>query len=214
MGPFGATRIQLAYAYHIPFNRKYKMSMGLFAGIQQFKIDVAKLNINTNQDPAVTGKNFAYLYPDVWPSIFFYSKDEFAGFTIRQAFKNKIKKITQDSRLRYHYVITAGKRFPFGNNKSVIPGFCFKWASVSAMEIDVNAMFEFGTRFQLGASWRNTDAVIGMARLNIKNYSVGYAFDFTTSKIKLASSNTHEIIVGINTCKPDKRNSAECYSFN
>ncbi len=213
MGPFGITRIYLAYAYHVPFNRKFKLSMGLFAGMQQYKIDVGKIILETAPDNAITGKNYVYIVPEVWPSIFLYSNDFFAGATIRQAFRNKIKKITADSRLRYHYNITAGKRFKL-DRMDIIPSFNFKWASISAPDLDLNCLFDFTNRYQLGVSWRNTDALAVLGKITIKNWSLGYSFDWTTSKIKNGSSNTHEIILGINTCKPDKRNSDECPAFN
>jgi type IX secretion system PorP/SprF family membrane protein len=213
MGPFGITRIYLAYAYHIPFNRKFKMSMGLYGGIQQYKLDVGKITLENYDDQAISGKTNVIVYPDVWPSLFLYSNDFFAGITLRQAFKNKIKKITADSRLRHHYNITAGKRFKIGKFDA-IPSFNFKWATISAPDLDLNCLFDFSSRYMLGLSWRNTDAVAILGRLNIRNFSFGYSFDFTTSKIKDASSNTHEFVLGINTCRPDKRNSDECPVFN
>lgn len=213
MGPFGMTRIYLAYAYHVPLNRKFKFSLGLFGGLQQYKIDVRKITLENYDDQAITGKTSVFVYPDVWPSMFLYSNDFFAGLTVRHAFRNKIKKITADSRLRFHYNITAGKRFKL-ERMDVIPSFNFKLAHISAPDLDLSCMFDFSNRYSLAASWRNTDAVAISGRINIKNFSLGYSFDFTTSKIKLGSSNTHEIILGVNTCKKDTRNSSECPVFN
>jgi type IX secretion system PorP/SprF family membrane protein len=214
MGPWGMTRIYLAYAYHIPINRKLKMAFGLYAGIQQYKLDIGKITTEAPDDNAITGKTNAFVYPDIWPSIFLYSNNFFAGATIRHAIHNKIRVITDDSHLRYHYNITAGKRFPFGENRSIVPSVNLKWASISAIELDLAAQLDFDNRFQLGVGWRNTDALFALARLNIRNFSFGYSFDWTTSKIKVGSSNTHEVIIGINTCKKDMRNSDECPAFN
>lgn len=214
MGPFGMTRIYLAYAYHIPVSRKYKLAFGLYAGVQQYKIDVSKITLENYNDAAITGKTSVFIWPDIWPSLFFYSNDFFAGATIRQVMRNKIKKITADSRLRHHYNITAGKKIYWKNDISFIPSVNFKWAFISAPDLDITANFDFKNRFQLGVSWRNTDALAGLFRLNLGNFSLGYAFDFTTSKIKIGSSNTHEIVLGINTCKKDNRNSTECPVFN
>lgn len=215
MGPFGITRLYVAYAYHVPLNRKYKLSMGLYAGIQQYKIDVSQITLEDYRDQAITGKSNVIVYPDVWPSMFLYSNDFYVGVTLRQMLLNKIKKITLDSRLRHHLTLTCGKRFRASRDIDMIPSICLKWASVSAPALDINVMFDFSNRFMLGASWRNTDALVAMARLNIgRSFTMGYAFDFTTSKIKLASSNTHELVLGMNVCKRDNRNSDECPVFN
>jgi len=214
MGPWGMTRIYLAYAYHIPFNRKFKMSFGLYAGLQQYKLNVEDIVTEIADDNAITGKTNVFIYPDIWPSLFLYSNDFFAGATIRHIVRNKLRKITADSHLRYHYTITAGKRFPFGERRSIVPSINFKWASISAIELDLAAQLDFGNRFQIGLGWRNTDALFALARLNLGNLSFGYSFDWTTSKIKVGSANTHEVIIGINTCKKDMRNSDECPAFN
>lgn len=214
MGPFGITRLYLAYAYHVPLNRRYKFSMGLYAGIEQFKMDVSKITLENYRDPAITGNSSVIVYPEVWPSLFLYSNDFYIGATLRQMLLNRIKKVTVDGRLRHEVNITSGKRFKAGRNTDMIPSVCLKWTYISAPALDINFMFDFNNRFMLGASWRNTDALVGMARINLGSFSLGYAFDFTTSKIKYGSSNTHEVILGINTCKRDNRNSDECPVFN
>ncbi len=214
-GPFGVTRIYAAYAYHVPVTRNFKLSMGLFAGIQQYKIDFGKITLENNDDNAITKKNNVYIYPDIWPSVWVYSKNFFAGITSRQLLRNNIRKITIDSRLRNHIIITAGKKLKLKTtNTSIIPSFAFKWTFVSAPGLDLNVLADFNNRYLVGLSWRNTDALVGMFRINIKQFSFGYSFDFTTSRIKYGSSNTHEIILGINACRPDKRNSDECPTFN
>jgi hypothetical protein len=65
---------------------------------------------------------------------------------------------------------------------------------------------DYTSRIQFGATWRNTDALALMFKINFLRYfSFGYTFDFTTSRIRLTSSNTHEIILGISAC-PQKSN--------
>lgn len=214
MGPFGITRFYLAYAYNVPINRSFRLSMGLYAGFEQFKMDVSKITLENYRDPAIPGNSSAILYPEVWPSVFLYSKDFYIGATIRQMMGNRIKKIMADGRLRQDFTATCGKRFKAGHTTDFIPSVCLKWTFVSAPALDVNAMFDFNNRFQLGVAWRNTDALVALAKINIKSFSLGYSFDYTTSRIKIGSANTHEIVIGINTCKRDDRNSDECPVFN
>ena len=214
-GPFGVTRLYGAYAFHVPVNHKLRFSMGLYAGIMQYRVDANKMTLTNYNDNAVIGGS-VFIYPDVIPGVWLYSKNFFAGLTVRQILHNKIKKVTNDSHLRYHYIASAGKVLEFGKKEfNLIPSVTVKFASVSAPALDLNLLMDFPGRFQFGLTYRNTDAACAMARVYLLRYfSLGYSFDFTTSKIKLGSSNTHEIILGINTCRPDNRNSTECPVFN
>jgi type IX secretion system PorP/SprF family membrane protein len=213
MGPFGITRLQFAYAYHVPMNRTMYFSAGLFAGFEQWRVDANKITLLDYSDPAVGGGS-RFVLPVISPGIWMYSNTFYAGLTMKQMFKNSIK-VMPDSKLRQHYILTGGKKIEVGkNNKALIPSVALKWAAVSAPAIDLNLLFAIDDRYVIGASYRNTDAVALIARINfLRNFSLGYSFDFTTSKLKNASSNTHEIILGIHTCKPDKRNSIECPVF-
>lgn len=212
MGPFGITRLQLAYAYHVPMNRTMYFSAGLFAGFQQWRVDASAMTLWDYNDPAIGGGS-RFVLPDVSPGIWMYSNRFYLGFTIKQLLMNKIK-IIPGSKLKHHYIFTGGKKFDISDNKSLIPSVSVKWAAVSAPAFDVNLLLDIDDRFVFGASYRNTDAFCLIARINfLRNFSLGYSFDFTTSRIKIASANTHEIILGIHTCKPDKRNSIECPVF-
>ena len=70
-------------------------------------------------------------------------------------------------------------------------------------------MLEFDKRVGLGISYRNVDAIAFMVKASaLKFFTFGYSYDITTSDLRVASSNTHEIVLGINACprgEPQKR---------
>ena len=81
--------------------------------------------------------------------------------------------------------------------------------------IDLNLMFDFENRAQLGLSYRNTDALAMMFKVNfLKHFTLGYSFDLTTSKMKLGSSNTHEILLGIYACNLRGGDNYSCPVFD
>jgi hypothetical protein len=49
----------------------------------------------------------------------------------------------------------------------------------------------------------------------LKYFQLGYSYDVTTSKLRVASSNTHEIILGITPCGREdlKRKMINCPAF-
>ena len=55
--------------------------------------------------------------------------------------------------------------------------------------------------FGIGVGYRNGDAVTFLMKVSfMKFFQLGYSYDVTTSKLRVASSNTHEVILGITPC--------------
>jgi type IX secretion system PorP/SprF family membrane protein len=214
-GPFSRTKLYLAYSYHVPVGRKTKLAMGLYAGFQQFRFNASKVTLGTFQDNAIPGSSVQFIWPDIAPGLWLYSDQFFGGFTVWQALGNKIKNVGTDSRLTRHYLLTGGKRFRTRGDVSFIPSAALKYAPKSTPALDLNLMADFDNKFQLGLTYRNTDAIVGLFKVNfLKYFSLGYAFDFTTSRIRFSSSNTHEIILGISACPHRGRGITECPAWN
>ncbi len=76
-----------------------------------------------------------------------------------------------------------------------------KFVALAPPAIDLNLIWDYRDVLSLGVSVRNRDAVAALIRLRLLPFlDMGYSFDFTTSKLRTASSNTHEIMLGIKMC--------------
>lgn len=214
IGPLSRTTINLAYAYHFPVARDVKASVGVFAGLQQFRVDVNKMSLANGNDPAINGSGARYFIPDVAPGLFLSHKNWFAGYSIKQIVRNKWKILGTDSRNRWHHNFVFGKRFKTNGGVNLVPSAMLKVTGFSAPALDINLMAEINPYFELGGSWRNGDAIIGMVKFRFLNFfTLGYSFDFTTSRMRYGSSNTHEIILGISGCSFNA-SSYDCPAFN
>ncbi|MBX7095178.1 MAG: type IX secretion system membrane protein PorP/SprF [Flavobacteriales bacterium] len=214
-GPISRTKVYLAYAYHVPVGRKTNLAMGLYAGFQQFRFNAGKVTLANAGDNAVQGSSVQFIWPDVSPGLWLYSDEFFAGFTLWQALRNKIKNVGTDSRLTHHFVLTGGKRFKSEGGWSYTPSAALKFAPMSNPALDLTMMADYDNKIQLGMSYRNTDAIVGLFKVNfLKYFSLGYSFDFTTSKIRYSSSNTHEIILGISACPHRGKGITDCPAWN
>lgn len=214
LGYFGRTTINLAYAYHFPIGREITLSGGVFAGLQQFKVDASKIVIGNTNDPLINGSGSAFLYPDISPGLFMSHKHWFAGFSIRQLIPTKWKVIgSNQTKNRRHYILTAGKRLIINEDMSFVPSFNFKLSPMASPALDINALLGVTENIEIGASWRNIDGIAGLVKFKFLDFfSLGYSFDFTTSKIRKGSSNTHEIVLGLYSCSQTEKYS--CPAFN
>ncbi len=192
-----------SYSYHKQITRELWGAVGVHAGIMQYQLDFSSLHLYDGVDNAISNGS-AILYPDLNPGIWLYSKNLYAGLSIKNAVGNKLTDVFgYDNRLRQHFYLTYGYRIlSITRRHSFIPSINVKFVPLAPVAVDLNAMYDYRNKFAIGLSYRNRDAVCALVRLGLgKVFSVGYAFDFTTSKVRVASSNSHEIILGIKLCK-------------
>lgn len=94
-----------------------------------------------------------------------------------------------------HYYIQAGYPFTVTQEIKVIPSILAKYDGTST-QLDINGRVVWKDMVWAGASYRLTDAIVGLVGFEWKKLRIGYSFDFTTSSIKTYSNGTHEIMVG------------------
>lgn len=215
IGPMARTSVNIAYAYHIPISREINASFGIFAGIHQFKIDAAKITLATPNDPLINGSGSTIMVPDFSPGVFLSHKHWFAGYSIKQLFRNKWKVTgSKESRNRWHHYIVGGKRFKAGKI-NIIPSVMLKYAAFSTPSLDINLVAELNRSFDIGIGWRNQDQIGALMKLKFAKYfTLGYSYDYTISSLRFGSSNTHELVLMLNACGHQKVQEYQCPIFN
>ena len=72
-----------------------------------------------------------------------------------------------------------------------------KYMNPLPTQIEVNAKLQYHDLAWIGASYRHKDGFAGMVGMNIYNaFNIGYAYDYTTSRLNNFTKGTHEIILG------------------
>jgi len=216
-GNWGYTRMVLAWAYHMQMSRDYFFSFGFFGGAQQMKYDIGNTTLVQYGDPALDGKSSSVVIPEITPGVFLYNKKAWGGISMHQMLGNKIKDIGTDSRLARQFMVSGGYRHRIGRNTALVPSTLIKLSKGAPPAWDLNAMVEWNRKFALGAGYRTGDAFNVLMRISFAKYfQLGYSYDVTTSKLRLASSNTHEIILGITPCGQEdaSRRMINCPAFD
>ena len=216
-GNWGYTRFLLAYAYHIQMSRDYFISMGAFGGFEQVKFDVGNAVTMNPDDPALDGKASVMLVPEITPGIWAYSKVMWAGMSIHQIVGNAYKGIGTDSRLARQVMLSGGYKYRLAKKTALIPSTLLKFSKGAPMAVDINAMVEYDRKLAVGVGVRPGDAVTFLLKFGFMQYfQLGYSYDVTTSKLRVGSSNTHEIILAITPCGKESasRRAINCPAFD
>lgn len=203
-GNWGYTRFLLAYAYHIQMSQDYYMSLGVFGGVQQMKFSAGESFLLEPDDPAIAGRASVLVAPEITPGIWFYSRKAWAGMAIHQALGNAMNGIGVDARLYRHVMLSGGYKYRLGKNTAFIPSALLKFAGGAPAALDINAMVEYKRTIALGVGYRGGDAVSFLMKVGfMKFFQLGYSYDVTTSRLRVAGNNTHEIILGITPCSKE-----------
>lgn len=216
-GNYGYTSFLLAYSYHIQMSRDFYMAMGLFAGVRQVKLAVGELTLAQYNDPVVNGQAAALVYPEITPGLWMYGKVWWAGFSMHQTLANRIGDIGVDSRFVRHIMFSGGYRYRIGRKTAFVPSGLLKFAGGAPMAFDLNGMVEWNRTYGLGVGYRNGDAFVAMMKVGfLKYFQLGYSYDITTSRLRVASSNTHEVILAITPCRKEdgSRRMISCPAFD
>lgn len=198
------TGYYLNYAYHRTMVKETFLSVGLFAGALQYVFDRNAAITATAFDNAIGETKVKFIYPDINPAIWLHNENFYAGLSIKSAVGNSLKKVYGiNSRLARHYYLNAGYRWLAQDKSfSIIPSVMLKFAPYGTPGVDVNLMYDYLNKFDLGISYRFVDGVAAMFKIKAGKFIyLSYGYDYTTSKIKIASKNTHEVMIHFKFCK-------------
>jgi type IX secretion system PorP/SprF family membrane protein len=215
-GPFVRTKLKGAYAYHLPLTKKILFSMGMFIGIEQINFDARDITLINYNDDAINNSKRATIFPEFTPGVFLQSDKWFAGATLQQTVGGRQKVVGNDETVfTRHGTLMGGLNIPLTEDWSIIPSTLFKFSKAVPWAIDINTMADFKNKFSIGLSYRNTDAVAALVNFNfLNNFKIGYAYDYTLSKIQFGSFNTHEVTLSINPCGFREASKYACPTFN
>jgi type IX secretion system PorP/SprF family membrane protein len=203
-GPLQSFSASLTYAYHVGLTPSMNLSAGFGAGINRVALNVSRLDFGTfNIDPAVAGSGVLNrIKPDLSAGLYLYSRRFFAGLSMQQIIPERLsyadgKVAPVAGRLVPHIFATAGFRTLIGEDWNLVPSVMIKSISTLQPSMEANIKLQYHDVFWLGSSYRYEDGFAAMAGFNISNrLNIGYAFDYTISRLNLFSKGTHEILVG------------------
>lgn len=203
-GPLNRFSAQATYAYHIGLTPRTSLAAGVGAGIANTSLNRSKLNFgNTVIDPAVYNSGeLNNMKPELSAGLWLYSAEYFVGLSAQQVVPQPLRfsesTVSVDKgRLVPHLFFTTGYRFFLTDDVSALPSVMFKYVQPAPVQVDLNMKFQYRDLLWAGAGIRMKDGVNAMVGMNISNtFHVGYAYDYTTSRLNTVSRGTHEILIG------------------
>lgn len=195
IGYFKDVYVKLGYSYNKSLSSG-ELGIGFNVGFLNKSLDFSKLK-PVEQDPLIQGAEVSTMFTDLGFGIFYLQPGGlYLGLSGSQLLAGSKK--LGDGQLEYdltrHYYGTAGYEISWIRNPAFVftPSVFVKFDGTTT-QVDINGMVEYNRKFWGGLSYRFQETTAVMIGLNIKDLSIGYAYDIPLSKIGGAGS--HEVMV-------------------
>lgn len=203
-GPLSNFTAYATYAYHIGLSPRTSLAAGFGAGINRISLNADKLDADfVSVDPTVYSTGIlSKTRLDMTAGVYLYSSDYFIGLSAAQIVPQKIDFSNgyirpKEGKTVPHLFATAGYRFLVGYDFNFIPSVMVKYVQPLPVQVEVNGKLQYHDLAWVGASYRYKDGFAGMLGINLSNtFNIGYAYDYTTSRLNNFTKGTHEIMIG------------------
>jgi type IX secretion system PorP/SprF family membrane protein len=189
------------YSYHLPLGNG-KLAFGIKAGASRYTYKFDQLVYWDNNDEVFVGNRSSTWLPKFGAGVYYYSEKWYAGISVPSLVAydpehNFGNDVNQSGFVKRHYYAVSGYVFDLGCSFKLKPSILLKYVPTAPLEADLNMNLLYRDALWLGVSYRTGDAITAMIEYQITSrFRAGYAYDYTTSKVKNYSSGTHEIMLG------------------
>ncbi len=194
------TGIQLTYAYHINFNNKVQLSMGLSGSAFQYKLDDSQAFAHDAGDPVLLGNKKQFWVPDATAGVYITNSKWFGGITLTDLFGSGLKlgkdPIKDNFSTARNFNMMAGYRYNLDDNFGLEHSI-FMRATKYDFLTDINTRLYYLDEYWLGLSYRTNNTLITMVGVSVDKFYFGYAFDASLGSIRNYSDGSHELMIGL-----------------
>lgn len=199
LGPSNENTISIDFSYTIPTSENYKLAFGLKGTGNFLNVDFSKTTIFNKNDPFANRSNIDNrFFPNVGVGAYWYSNKGYFGLSVpymldRKYYDNDIQ-FTASERMHLH--IIGGYVFDLSSEIKFKPAVLSKVVQGAPLQVDLSANFLFFDKLSLGAAYRWSAAVSGLAGFQISDsWMIGYAYDRDTTRLGNFNSGSHEIFL-------------------
>lgn len=205
------TGVNLGVNYIFSANEKMDVSLGGSLSGSQFSINAGEVVTEIPEDAAVYQGLGNQFFPNFGIAGYVASDAFYAGINVANLLEIKTDLINGASNPNYLYRtlhFVAGGDVALSEKFTIMPSIIFASTFKATSSMQVDARLEYSRLFWLGLGYRNKEALVINAGGYIKNFTVGYSFDYVLSGLNVAASGgSHELFVAFDIVKQDNKSS-------
>jgi type IX secretion system PorP/SprF family membrane protein len=194
------TGLNASYAFRIQMTESGTLSLGLQAGILNYRANYTQARTFQPNDPAFS-QNISGILPSAAAGIYYNSDRFYIGLSTPALLKTKISydnvaSVESVTGRDLHLFLATGFVVNLNQDLALKPSMLVKAVSGAPVECDFNGNLWIQNTVALGFSYRTGDSYVGMAELQLnRQLRVGYAYDKTFSNLSSYNNGTHELML-------------------
>jgi len=199
IGPSNETYIDVDFSYTLNVGATAKLALGIKAGANLLSVDYNKL---TGDDDVIFQDNIDNRFmPNVGIGAYWYDDKYYLGLSSPDLLETEHyddDEVAESylAKERLHAYLMGGYVFDLDYNLKFKPAFLVKAVDGAPLQVDISANFLFNEKFTIGAAYRWSAAVSGIAGFQISDQlMIGYAYDQETTELRRYNSGSHEIVL-------------------
>jgi type IX secretion system PorP/SprF family membrane protein len=218
LGPESSVSAYANYAYRLRLDEldTKRLCFGIGVGVLQYSLDGSKFNPIDEGDGSVPAGSVSKITPDFRFGMYYSSPSVYFGASVFNLLSGAFNNIVDDPEIikpvRTVY-LTGGAMIPLTDGIDLKPSFMVKEDFKGPTNIDLTGYLAFNHILWIGATYRmgisawdsnlqgnlqGQDAMAAMLQYYVSDrFRIGYAYDFTVSKLAGYQNGTHEISLSI-----------------
>ena len=197
IGPSSETYIDIDFSYTLNVGVTSKLALGIKAGANLLSVDYNKL---AGDDDVIFQDNIDNRFmPNVGIGAYLYDDNYYLGLSSPDLLETEHyddDEVAESylAKERLHAYLMGGYVFDLDYNLKFKPAFLVKAVDGAPLQVDISANFLFNEKFTIGAAYRWSAAVSGLAGFQISDQlMIGYAYDQETTELRRYNSGSHEM---------------------
>jgi len=208
-GAISRTGLELTGAYKVDLTNEDQISFALSPVIGQYKFNNDSLVYYDPNDQALLGgleKNMTF---DANFGMLVYGTNYMFGFSIPNLMQAKLKLENnsngEENQFVRHYYFMGSYKYYLSDNFDIQPSVLTKFTAVTPVQFDINVKGTYQDMIWAGIGYRHRDAIAIMLGAEYLDFTLGYAYEITTTDARNFSPHTHELTVGYNIPRANPR---------
>lgn len=201
VGLLNQSAFSAAYAYHLKLNKNYKLGFGISAGAAQYNVKIydAKPYPTDLDDPFLRSNILNANVFDANAGLYLYSSKFFFSFSSLSLVSSRINWNNTNGKLTAHNYVSSGYNFTLDKKKKewvLQPSILARFNAPAPYQLEGNLKLTYKNSYWIGFNYRQNASLSGMIGATIKDqFTIAYAYDYTTSQLQNYSTGSHEIVL-------------------
>lgn len=194
--------LQLTAAAHFTLQNQWQLSLGGGAGVLQYQVNFDAVTTATANDPLIPAGRLSLFKPYFSVGMMARKGNFWGGASVLSprpiALNYQTPTETSQDRILPHYFVTASYRVELTEDWAVLPQVWVKGIRKDFTSVDSQVRVQYADRIWGGLHYRIKESMgvqFGLAIL--PSTTVSYAYEYPISAIRLVSTGSHELMVGI-----------------